>query len=319
MNSFELRIHQDCSRALCNEELRIFQINLGFKCNLSCTHCHLECGPDRVELMEWDTMVQIIETAAILKPEKVDITGGAPELHPSLQRFISGLKQDGHEVQLRTNLTVLLDSGLEDLPQYFKENQIQLVASLPSYLEDIVHKQRGKGTYKKSIAMLQNLNGLGYGKKPELPLNLVYNPGGPVLPPAQTCLEADYRRELYEQFGIHFTNLITITNMPIGRFWEDLKSQEQHNHYMRLLTHGFNCQTVPDLMCRHQICVAWDGTLYDCDFNLALSLPVQDGLPANIREFDVDLLKGRKIRTGNHCFGCTAGFGSSCSGALVSE
>lgn len=319
LNAFELRIQQDCSQEMFNDELRILQINLGFKCNLSCTHCHLECGPNRLEMMDWDIMDQVIHAAALLRPEKVDITGGAPELHPFLQRFISGLKNNDHKVQMRTNLTALLETGLEDMPQFLKENQVHLVASLPCYLEENVREQRGKDAYETSIFMLQTLNELGYGQKSELPLSLVYNPRGPFLPPAQNELEEEYRKELLDRFSIQFTNLLTITNMPIGRFWENLKTQEKHSCYMQLLTHGFNCHTVPDLMCRHQICVAWDGILYDCDFNLALSLPVYGKKQIHVQEFEVELLKGRKIRTGNHCFGCTAGFGSSCGGALVRE
>ena len=319
MNAFEHRIQRDCSLEMNNLELNIFQINLGFKCNLQCSHCHLECGPEREEIMTWGTMEHVIETAFRLQPDRVDITGGAPELHPHLRRFVSEIKAAGRDIQSRTNLTVLLEPGLEDLPLFFKDNQVKLVASLPCYSEDGVCDQRGNGTYQDSIIALKKLNGLGYGIEPGLGLDLVYNPGGPFLPPDQNRLEVDYKRELQERFGIQFSRLLTITNMPMGRFWQNLKRQDKQGEYMQLLTSGFNCSTVPDLMCRHQICVAWDGKLYDCDFNLALGLPLVSGLPQHISDFEPAVMAGRRIRTGNHCFGCTAGLGSSCGGALLSE
>ena len=319
MNSFELRIQNDCQQDMHNYRLQILQVNVGFKCNLSCTHCHLECHPARPETMNWETMATVVAAAGEIRPERVDITGGAPELNSHLMPFIRALREQGLNVQSRTNLTVLLEPGNEEYIPFFKEQQVHLVASLPCYMENNVCKQRGPGTYAQSIQALQKLNAMGYGILPELPLDLVYNPGGPFLPPDQGGLEDDYRRELKKRFGIRFSHLLTIANMPIGRFWEGLKQQDQHTDYMRLLTEGFNCSTVQDLMCRHQICVAWDGRLYDCDFNLALEWPLCSGLPDNIRNFDVKALTGRLIRTGNHCFGCTAGMGSSCGGALLSE
>ncbi len=301
-----------------NRRLRILQVNVGFKCNLSCAHCHLECHPARPETMSWKTMAEVIEAAGELRPELVDITGGAPELNPHLMPFIRALSKQGQNVQSRTNLTALLEPGNEKFLTFFKEHQVHLVASLPCYMEKDVCLQRGSGTYALSIQALQELNAQGYGIEPELSLDLVYNPVGPFLPPDQGRLELDYRRELQKRFSIQFSHLLTITNMPIGRFWDGLKKQDKHTEYMQLLTEGFNCSTVQDLMCRHQICVAWDGRLYDCDFNLALDLPLCSGLPENIRDFDVKMLTGRLIRTGNHCFGCAAGRGSSCGGALLS-
>jgi len=319
MNAFEHRIQQDCLLDMNNLDLNIFQINVGFRCNLQCSHCHLECGPDRKEMMAWETMEHVIETAALLQPDKIDITGGAPEFHPHLRRFISKLKNSGREIQTRTNLTVLLEPEMEGLPVFFKDNQVKLVASLPCYLEDEGCAQRGKGTYQKSVTVLRELNNLGYGMEPELGLDLIYNPAGPFLPPDQNRLEEDYKHELRERFGIQFSRLLTITNMPIGRFWKHLKQHDKHGEYMQLLTSGFNCSTVPDLMCRHQICVAWDGKLYDCDFNLALGLSLAPGLPQRIFDFNAAVMAGRRIQTGDHCFGCTAGLGSSCGGALLSE
>jgi radical SAM/Cys-rich protein len=269
-------------------------------------------------MMERGTVEKVIEAALHVRPETVDITGGAPELNPHLRTLISALRAGGLTVQSRTNLSALLEADDGGLPEFFRDSGTRLVASLPCFQEEEVCRQRGEGSFRKSIAALRQLNALGYGIDPTLPLDLVHNPEGPVLPPEQSCLEADYRRELDRRFGIRFSRLLTITNMPIGRFWKRLRRENKHREYLLLLTKGFNCRTVPDLMCRHQICVAWDGSLYDCDFNLAMGLPVSDAVPQTIAEFDRDGLKGRAIRTGIHCFGCTAGFGSSCGGSLVS-
>lgn len=317
MNDFETQIQKDCGLSLYTSELNILQINTGLKCNNSCAHCHFACGPQREELMDWDTKARVIEVAHELRPEVVDITGGAPEIHPDFQRFLEELRKGGLTVKVRTNLTALQEKGLEGMTQFLANHNIHLVASLPCYLEENVNRQRGQGVYEKSVQVLQELNGLGYGKDPEFPLDLVYNPIGPFLPPEQAQLEGDYRRELNQHFGIEFSNLLTITNMPIGRFWESLRNQRKDQEYMKLLLDGFNCQTVDGLMCRHQICVAWDGLLYDCDFNIALHLPVGYGAPNHIRDFNTKLLSNRKVVTGKHCYGCTAGFGSSCGGALT--
>lgn len=319
MNYFEERVHKDCRADLSAAGIRVLQVNLGLKCNQSCHHCHLECGPDRREIMPWEVMSAVLEVAGKVRPELVDITGGAPELHPRIKDFIQALRRSGHEVQVRTNLTVMSEPGLEDMPDFLKENRIRLVASLPCYLEENVCAQRGRGVYEKSVEMLTKLNAIGYGRSAALPLKLVYNPGGPFLPPNQSELEKDYRRELDGRFGIVFTELLTIANMPLGRFWDGLKREKKDGDYMRLLREGFNCQTVDRLMCRHQISIGWDGVLYDCDFNLALNLPVDGGLAHHIMDLDLEALAARKIRTGDHCFGCTAGFGSSCGGALAAD
>ena len=206
---------------------------------------------------------------------------------------------------------------MEEMPEFFQEHQVQLVASLPCYLEENVCAQRGKGVYEKSIAAIRRLNALGYGSDPDLPLHVVYNPGGPFLPPPQSALEENYRRELGNRFGITFTRLLTITNMPLGRFRMHLSHLGQERNYLTLLRKSFNPDTLSGLMCRYQISIGWDGTLYDCDFNLALGLPVNHGAPDHIKSFRVADLKARRIVTGEHCFGCTAGAGSSCGGALV--
>jgi len=319
MNDFETQVQKDCGLSLYSDGIRILQVNTGLKCNMSCTHCHFACGPHREEIMDGDTTARTIEVAQELKPELVDITGGSPEIHPHFQRLIEELRESGLTVQVRTNLTALLEKGLEEMTQFLKDHRVHLVASLPCYLEENVSKQRGQGVYEKSVQVLKQLNSLGYGKDPELPLNLVYNPIGPFLPPNQEQLEGDYKKELKQRFGIQFARLLTITNMPIGRFWESLKNQRKDQEYMKLLLEGFNCQTVDGLMCRHQICVAWDGFLYDCDFNIALHMPVGFGAPHHVQDFNVKHLSNRKIMTGKHCFGCTAGFGSSCGGALAAD
>ena len=316
MNAFEARLQKDRVFDLFCSELRIMQVNLGFKCNLSCHHCHLNCGPERVEMMEWETMERVISTADAVNPEYVDITGGAPELNTHFQRFIASLRSAGHVVQTRTNFIALLEPEIKNMPKFFKDNKVKLVGSLPCYLEENVCGQRGKGVFEKSIQAIRLLNELGYGWDPNLPLNLVFNPVGPFLPPEQKMIDDEYKRELSTCFGIHFNRLLTITNMPIGRFLEQLRKQAKVSDYFQLLEKGFNCQTVNHLMCRNQISIAWDGTLYDCDFNLALDLGLNEDLPGNISDFDLQLITHRKIRTGDHCFGCTAGFGSSCEGVI---
>jgi radical SAM/Cys-rich protein len=319
MNDFEIRLHRDCGSDLNGSGIKVIQVNIGFRCNQNCKHCHLDCGPLREEMMDWETMSEVLKVARAIQPELVDITGGAPEIHPLFRKFVEELCRDGHTVQVRTNLTALFEPGMEDLPQFFKEKKVHIVASMPCYLEENVNAQRGNGVYKKSIQMIKKLNEQGYGKIHELPLFLVYNPGGPFLPPDQAQLEGDYKRELFNRFGIHFTSLYTLANMPIGRFWEGLKNQKKDDEYMQLLVEGFNCQIVEALMCRYQICIAWDGTLYDCDFNIALKLPVREGLPNHIKDFNPGVLSNRRIVTGVHCFGCTAGLGSSCGGSLTSN
>ena len=317
MNDFERQIAEVTRDGLRCLNIEVLQLNLGLQCNQRCHHCHLEAAPQRKEMMDWPTMERVMKVAKEIQVRLVDLTGGAPEINPHFRRFLMALREQSNSVQVRTNLTVLLEPGLEDLPHFFRDHQVQIVASMPCYLEENVCAQRGKGVYEKSITAIQRLNALGYGLQPGLSLSLVYNPGGPFLPPSQGALEEDYRRELRERFGISFTRLLTITNMPLGRFQRELRQQKQEEQYLQLLRESFNPQTVPGLMCRHQLSVGWDGTLYDCDFNLALGLPVNHGAPDHIRSFRVPDLRSRRIVTGEHCFACTAGSGSSCGGALV--
>jgi len=316
MNRFEEMAAGRESGGLHASGIETIQVNVGLVCNQSCVHCHVKASPARTESMDGTTMERVLDVARQIRPSLVDITGGAPELNPNLRRFILALGEEGIPAQVRTNLTVLLEPGQEDTPEFFRANGVRLVASMPCYLAENVEAQRGTGVYEKSIDAIRLLNGLGYGIDPDLPLNLVYNPGGPTLPAPQERLEADYRRELGERFGIRFTRLLTITNMPIGRFRAQLRAQDRLGEYVRLLQEAFNPRTVEGVMCRTQLSVAWDGTLYDCDFNLALGLPVDHGAPSHIRDFSPEALAGRRIVTGEHCFGCTAGCGSSCAGAL---
>jgi len=317
MNDFEKKIVGVEDGGLYSMNIETLQVNLGLRCNQRCTHCHLEASPERHEMMAWPVMESVFEAAKSSHCGLVDLTGGAPELNPHFRRFIASLRQEGLPAQVRTNLTVLLEPGMEDLPEFLAEHRVQLVASMPCYLEENVRSQRGPGVYERSIAAIRRLNALGYGFHPDLPLSLVYNPGGPFLPPHQKSLEEDYRRELGSRYGITFTRLLTITNMPLGRFRRELDLQNQERGYLQLLHVSFNPITVEGLMCRHQLSIGWDGTLYDCDFNLALRLPVNHGAPDHILLFKVEELRRRRIVTGDHCFGCTAGSGSSCSGALV--
>jgi radical SAM/Cys-rich protein len=317
MNSFLQKISEERGEELLAAEVRTIQANLGLRCNLSCRHCHVGGSPARPEVMEWPVMESLLRLAAAFPAARVDLTGGAPELNPNFTRLVTALREAGHPVQVRTNLTVLMEAGRETLPGFCRDHQVALVASLPCYLDENVRAQRGSGVHAASIAAIRKLNALGYGREPALPLDLVYNPGGPFLPPDQQTLEEAYRRELRRHHGIEFSRLLTITNMPIGRFLDDLHQHGQAGVYRTLLADAFNPGTVAGLMCRHQICVAWDGTLSDCDFNLVLGLPLTGGLAHHIDDLDPATLAGRSVATGEHCFGCTAGCGSSCGGALV--
>lgn len=317
MDNFGQSVRQVLGDDLKSESVQTIQVNLGLLCNLSCRHCHVEANPKRTEIMTWETMQSVLHLAKSLPQARVDLTGGAPELNPFFRKFIDVLYERKHKVQVRTNLTVFFEAGQADTPEFLASRGVHLVASLPCYLDDNVDTQRGSGVYKRSIAALRRLNALGYGKSPELPLNLVYNPGGAFLPPDQPTLEEAYRQELKERFDVDFSHLLTITNMPMGRFLNDLQKEGQAEGYKTLLEDNFNQETLQGLMCRHQICISWDGSLSDCDFNSALGYSLEGNLPKHIDEVKPELLKSRTIVTGDHCYGCTAGCGSSCGGALV--
>lgn len=313
---FERKVRESTGAPLAPaERIDVLQVNTGLLCNQECFHCHVESSPLRKEMMSWPTMEAVLRLAARSACRLVDITGGAPELHPHFERFVTALVDAGHAVQVRTNLTVLVLPRSRGLIDFMKSHGVRLVASLPCYLEENVERQRGTGVFASSIEAIARLNEAGYGIDPELPLNLVYNPVGPSLPPAQDALEADYREQLLERHGIRFTNLFTITNMPIGRFLEDLVEQGRDEHYLRTLERSFNHGTVDGLMCRHQVSVRWDGVLFDCDFNLALGIPARSG-GRDVESIDPDAYVSRRIATAEHCYGCTAGAGSSCGGAI---
>jgi radical SAM/Cys-rich protein len=298
------------------------QVNVGKRCNQACHHCHVEAGPKRVEIMPPDVAERVVRLlAASPAVEALDLTGGAPELNPSFRFLVTVARRLGRRVIDRCNLTVLFEPGMEDLAAFLAHHEVEITASLPCYSAENVERQRGHGVFAKSIAALRVLNGLGYGRPGSpLGLNLVYNPLGASLPPPQAELEATYREELRHRFGIEFHRLFTLTNMPIKRFAEFLDRTGRHEAYMSLLVHHFNPATAPALMCRTLVSVGWDGTLSDCDFNQMLGLELGAARETGARTaWDIDSLDelaGTRIATGSHCFGCTAGAGSSCEGAL---
>ena len=296
------------------------QVNLGYRCNQSCVHCHVNAGPNRTEMMDAETMALIPQVLAARGIGALDLTGGAPELHPDFRELVRAARALGVKVIDRCNLTILFEPGQEGLAEFLAEHEVEVVASLPCYSMDNVDRQRGKGVFDKSIAALQRLNALGYGREGSgRVLNLVYNPQGAVLPPPQPALEAVYKRELGAHFGIVFNSLFALANMPIQRFGSMLISKGQFNGYIRLLKDNHRDANLAQVMCRALISVDWLGRLYDCDFNQQLDLPMGGGAEAGPRHLR-DLLQadadGAPIRVAEHCYGCTAGNGSSCGGAL---
>jgi radical SAM/Cys-rich protein len=317
MNRFDRTIAALLPGGLRSESISTLQVNLGRTCNLTCSHCHLECSPLRHEQMPEPVMAELLALTGATPFRLIDITGGAPELHPGFRHLLKELCSQGHAIQIRTNLTTLPEPSLREMIPLLKVRRVALVGSLPCYLEENVTAQRGEGVYQRAIAAIRLLNQNGYGIDEGLVLTLVYNPGDAFLPPSQQELERTYREELRSRFGLSFTRLIVLTNMPLGRFRRRLKREGGLESYLKTLREAFNPSTLPHLMCRHQISVDWDGTLYDCDFNLAIGRAVNHGAPRRLEAFDPVLLGKRRIVTGLHCFGCTAGAGSSCSGALA--
>ncbi len=311
-----LLLHSDFPLVI-RGKLDTLQVNLGYLCNLSCAHCHVNAGPTRTELMDEQTIEQVLALLSGAGIHTLDLTGGAPELNPRFRYLVSAARALGVRVIDRCNLTVLFEPGQEDLAEFLAAEQVEITASLPCYLEENVQEQRGKGVYQDSIRALRHLNRLGYGD--ELPLNLVYNPVGLALPPPQAALEADYRRELSQRFDINFSQLFTITNMPISRFGAVLLAQGQYIEYMGLLRDNFSADNLETLMCRSLVSIDWQGYVYDCDFNQMLELPVLASDRRHIADLlaEVDM-EGAAVATGEHCYGCTAGQGSSCGGALDS-
>lgn len=299
------------------------QINLGKRCNQACRHCHVDAGPKRTEIMDRSMIDLALDLVRAAGVHTVDMTGGAPELNPSFRYAVKTLRSAGRQVIDRCNLTVLFEPGQEDLAEFLALMGVEIIASLPCYSEENVTRQRGQGVYDKSMQALRTLNALGYGQDGSgLTLNLVYNPVGPQLPPSQQQLEADYKRELGARFGLVFNHLYTITNMPIARFAHSLEREGQFDTYMQLLADAFNPATLEGLMCRSQVSVSWDGFVYDCDFNQMLNLTLGHTVPLRLGDQPTDrlvrALEQRAIAVGSHCYGCTAGAGSSCGGALLS-
>lgn len=305
--------------ALRRRSIETLQVNLGYTCNQSCLHCHVNAGPNRTEQMGRDSIETVLAFLRAAGVRTLDLTGGAPELNPLFRELVTRARALGVEVIDRCNLTILEEPGQEGLDRFLAEQRVQVTASLPCYTEELVDRQRGKGVYEASIRGIRRLNALGYGRPGSgLALNLVYNPQGAVLPPAQAALEADYKRVLGERFGIEFNHLLTITNMPIARFGSTLISKGTFNGYMKLLRDNFREENLDALMCRSLLSVDWQGWVYDCDFNQMLNLPLQHaGRPrtrlADLLERD---MTGNPIVVKQHCYGCAAGNGSSCGGAL---
>ena len=317
MNGFDEQLLRAGCLPLTASDVRIVQVNVGLMCNQKCSHCHLACSPDRAERMDWPTMEAVRDASVQCGATLVDITGGEPSLHPLLRRFIQVLGEAHLPVQVRTNFTGLLADGNESLPQFLRDHDVRLVGSMPCYLRENVDAQRGGGVYDRCARAIRLLNELGYGHQGGLQLNMVYNPAGPDLPPDQAELEEEYRRELRQRFDIEFTSLLTIANVPIGRFGAELGRLGQAGQYAHLLRESFNPLTLDGLMCRHQVSVRWDGTLFDCDFNMALGCPMNHGGPSHLYDLTPRGLLARSVVTGDHCFACTAGSGSSCGGSLV--
>lgn len=294
------------------------QVNVGKLCNQACKHCHVDASPARTEIMTRDVAEKIIAAVREFRFQTLDITGGAPELNPSFRYLVTAARSLGAHVIARHNLTVMFEPGQNDLPFFFRDHAVEVVSSLPYFLEQQTDAQRGRGVFEKSIEALRRLNALGYGVEGSgLILNLVYNPVGAFLPPSQGSIESDFKRELLRRHDVSFNHLYTITNMPIKRFLDYLRRSGNEERYLRKLVEAFNPAAVEGLMCRSLLSVDWTGRLYDCDFNQMLELGVAPELPQTISEFNPAKFAQRRIITGTHCFGCTAGAGSSCGGSLT--
>ena len=299
--------------------LQTLQVNLGYKCNQSCLHCHVNAGPTRTEQMTRDTIEDVIDFVRASGVPTLDLTGGAPELNPYFRELVERARAFGTHVMDRCNLTILEQPGQEDLAAFLAHHAVEIVASLPCYLEENVDRQRGKGVFEQSLRGLATLNALGYGRGTGLKLNLVYNPQGPVLPPMQQALERDYRERLGARYGIEFDQLYVLTNMPIQRFGSTLISRGEFEHYLALLKNAYQTENLESVMCRSLISVDWRGYVYDCDFNQMLDLPLDwhTTSRASLRDILHADLTGNAIVVRDHCYGCTAGQGSSCGGALA--
>ena len=320
MQPFAQRLHLN-GNGLNRRAIDVLQVNMGRYCNQACIHCHVEAGPTRKEMISRETVDAALAFLARTTIPTLDITGGAPELHPDFDYLVEAAAGLGRHIMDRCNLTVIFEPGKDYLPDFFRRHRVELVCSLPCYTAEKVDQQRGKGTFDMSIRALKMFNELGYGKPAsDLTLNLVYNPVGPHLPPPQEKLEQDYKRILRDRFGIEFNHLYCLTNMPITRYAMHLKLRGEYNRYVELLSANFNAATLDQVMCRNLISVGWNGSIYDCDFNQMLGLPIRDdaGRPLNISTLSIEQLLSQTIAIGDHCYACTAGAGSSCGGSLLS-
>ena len=302
------------------KDLSILQINIGYMCNQVCAHCHVDAGPDRKEMMDRPTLEACLNVMRDHKIETVDLTGGAPEMHPEFRWFVAQIRNSTsvEEIIVRSNLTIIMaNKKYHDLPDFFKQHQVHVISSLPFYKRNKTDRQRGSGVFDQSIAALKKLNAVGYGQAENpLELDLVYNPSGAFLPGDQAALESDFKKALKEDFDIVFNQLFTITNLPISRFLDYLIASENYEEYMHTLVDAFNPSAAENVMCTNTLSVSWDGYLYDCDFNQMLALKV-DGGKDHISDFDIDSLQKRNIQLSQHCYGCTAGAGSSCQGSIA--
>ena len=316
LDSKPLLEHSDFP-SLLRTELLTIQVNLGYLCNLSCVHCHVNAGPKRTELMSKQTIEQILAFADKTTVTSFDLTGGAPEMNPHFKYFVTQARAKGYRVIDRCNLVILQEPAYLDLATFLAEQGVEIVASLPCYIEDNVDKQRGNGVFQQSLAALKKLNALGYGQTGTgLKLDLVFNPQGINLPPAQEALQVSYKSHLATEYDVVFNQLYTIANMPIQRFGSTLMSKGLFDEYMGLLVASYNPETLDDVMCRNLLSIDWQGYVYDCDFNQMLALPIADKTQTHITALDSTVLFEQQIATRQHCYGCTAGQGSSCGGAL---
>lgn len=316
---FREKISQSGDYPLKPSKLEILQLNLGYMCNQVCSHCHVDAGPDRKEIMSRQTMEQCLKVIRTSGAKTLDLTGGAPEMNPHFRWFVEEAAKAGIEdFIVRSNLTIILaNKKYYDLPEFFKKHHIHVVSSLPYYKREKTDRQRGKGVFSKSIEALKMLNAVGYGEEgSDLKLDLVYNPSGAFLPTNQEALQTDFKKALFKDFGITFNQLFSITNLPISRFLEYLIASENYEDYMYALVEAYNPSAVKNLMCTNTLSVSWDGWLYDCDFNQMLSMKVASQVK-HIKDFNEEKLEHREICISQHCYGCTAGAGSSCQGSVV--
>ena len=314
--SFEEKLTQN-NLSLRSTDIEILQVNVGKLCNQACKHCHVDASPTRTEIMTRATIDACLDVLRKYKIATLDITGGAPELIPDFRYFVTEARKTGAKIIVRHNLTVMFEEGFADLPEFFAENSVEVVSSMPYFLQTQTDAQRGAGVFDKSVEALKKLNAVGYGIDENLVLNLVYNPVGAFLPPEQKQIEADFKRELKSRYDIVFDNLYTITNMPIARYLDWLRRSGNEASYMQKLVNAFNPATVEGLMCRNTLSVDWRGNLFDCDFNQMLEIPVSNEVGETIHDFSPERFYDREITTAAHCFGCTAGSGSSCGGTVA--